>query len=484
MVEEEDTAPKVFISYSWTSEEHTERVLALAKDLRSAGVDAIIDKWDLKEGQESTAFMEKMVTDSGIKKVLIVSDKMYVEKSNSRSGGVGAEAQIISPNIFEKENQEKFAVVVFENDPDGRPFIPAYYTSRIFIDFTDNTEYSGKFEQLVRWIFNKPLHRRPALGKQPAYLQDDNREVTLSTSVAHRRAIDAVKNSKPYAISAAQEYFELFTSELSLFRLNPGFDPLSDEVSQNYESFLPYRDEALSLIKAIAYSTEDERYGDISHDFLERFLPYFVSQSNAVFREFDFDNFRFFAHELFLHIVNIFLSNRRVDLMDSLTGRPFYNPVSAERHGNGIESFTEFSVDESLLKHRSDSRGRNRRSPRADLLKERLSGTGVQIDRLIQADFVLFLRHRLHHNGRYYGWAPQLFHLINHWQSPFELFARAQSARELNRLLPLLGLNNREPLDALVKTFSENPDLAPRVGTWGRLQLASLIGYESLGTRP
>lgn len=43
-------------------------VIRLAEDLRENGIEVIFDKWDLKEGQHSHAFMEKMVTDPEIKK--------------------------------------------------------------------------------------------------------------------------------------------------------------------------------------------------------------------------------------------------------------------------------------------------------------------------------------------------------------------------------------------------------------------------------
>jgi len=54
-------APKVFISYSWSSPQHRQWVLDLATQLRENAVDVTIDKWDLKEGHDATAFMEQMV---------------------------------------------------------------------------------------------------------------------------------------------------------------------------------------------------------------------------------------------------------------------------------------------------------------------------------------------------------------------------------------------------------------------------------------
>ena len=55
--------PKLFISYSWTGPEHMDWVLRLATDLRANGVNAVLDKWHLREGQDAHSFMEQMVTD-------------------------------------------------------------------------------------------------------------------------------------------------------------------------------------------------------------------------------------------------------------------------------------------------------------------------------------------------------------------------------------------------------------------------------------
>ncbi len=39
--------PKAFISYCWSSPQHEQWVINLATELRQAGVDIILDKWDL-----------------------------------------------------------------------------------------------------------------------------------------------------------------------------------------------------------------------------------------------------------------------------------------------------------------------------------------------------------------------------------------------------------------------------------------------------
>jgi len=110
------TAPKLFISYSWSNTEHEQKVIDIASELRESGVDVILDKWDLKEGHDAVAFMEKMVTDQEIKKVAIICDKKYATKADGRSGGVGTETQIISREVYENQAQEKFVAVVCEKD--------------------------------------------------------------------------------------------------------------------------------------------------------------------------------------------------------------------------------------------------------------------------------------------------------------------------------------------------------------------------------
>ncbi len=116
------TAPKLFISYSWSNAEHEQRVVDLATELCESGVDVMLDKWDLKEGHDAVVFMEQMVTNPEIKKVAIIFDETYAMKADGRAGGVGTETQIISKEVYDNQAQEKFVVIVMEKDIYGKPF--------------------------------------------------------------------------------------------------------------------------------------------------------------------------------------------------------------------------------------------------------------------------------------------------------------------------------------------------------------------------
>ncbi|HFF4506338.1 TPA: SEFIR domain-containing protein, partial [Acinetobacter baumannii] len=69
--------PKIFISYSWSSPEHEQWVLDLAENLMQDGIDIALDKWELREGDDPIAFMESMVNDPSITKIIMIIDSKY-----------------------------------------------------------------------------------------------------------------------------------------------------------------------------------------------------------------------------------------------------------------------------------------------------------------------------------------------------------------------------------------------------------------------
>src|ERR1051326_4248455 len=77
-------APKAFISYSHDSPEHEQWVLRLASDLRSMGVDVVLDQWDLVPGQDVSMFMQRGIAEAD--RVVLVCSSRYVSKSDAGIG--------------------------------------------------------------------------------------------------------------------------------------------------------------------------------------------------------------------------------------------------------------------------------------------------------------------------------------------------------------------------------------------------------------
>src|SRR4051812_46763754 len=106
-------APSVFISYSHDSHGHRAWVLRLAADLRTHGIDASFDQWDLSPGQDIAAFMERGVSNSD--RILMVCSSTYVQKADAGSGGVGYERLIVTGELVTSIDTKKFLPLIRNN---------------------------------------------------------------------------------------------------------------------------------------------------------------------------------------------------------------------------------------------------------------------------------------------------------------------------------------------------------------------------------
>lgn len=481
-----DDSPKLFISYSWSSPEHEQWVLQLATELRENGVDVILDKWDLREGHDAYAFMERMVNDSQIRKVVLVCDEVYARKADGRSGGVGTEAQIITPEIYAKQDQDKFVAVVAQKDENNNPYVPIYYKSRIHIDLSDPDRYATNFEQLLRWVYGKPVYIKPELGKKPAFL-DESVAVNLGTSTQFRRAIDAIRNGKSYTRGAVTDYFEAMVENLERFRLSAGTAELDDLVVESIEQFLPYRNEAVELFAALAQYQDLSDTPQLLHRFFERLIPYMHRPIHIAgpFHDGYFDNFRFVVHELFLYAISSLLKYESFDAVGHLLRTPYY--AAFPDRGTSIPSFVEIQEHLRSFEWRNKRLGLRRLSLRADLLKQRAESFGFDFKQLMQADFVLYLRGCLDAartgEGYSYWWPESLVYVRFGSREVFEVFLRAQSKRYFDQLSRAFDVSGKQDFDSLVRLLQERPQMIP--GWQGeRFHPAVLMGYDKLATTP
>lgn len=165
--------PKIFISYAWTSQEYQEKVIRFAQRLRENGIDVVADFWDLNPGNSLFAFMESMVTDPTIDKVLVLCNKIYADKAAAYTGGVGTETQIIGPHIYNQVRQEKFIPIILEREELDTEYIPVHMNVLIYMDL--DREFEKGFEELLRLLYNKLLLRKPELGTAPSYLFEEKK---------------------------------------------------------------------------------------------------------------------------------------------------------------------------------------------------------------------------------------------------------------------------------------------------------------------
>ncbi|MEJ1407199.1 MAG: TIR domain-containing protein [Candidatus Sedimenticola sp. (ex Thyasira tokunagai)] len=476
-------APKLFISYSWSNAPHEQWVVELATSLRESGVDVILDKWDLKEGHDAYAFMEKMVNDQEIEKVAIISDQVYAEKADGRHGGVGTETQIISKEVYDNQEQDKFVAVVSEKDDVGKPCLPTYYKSRIYIDLSEPDTYADNYEKLLRWVFNKPLYEKPELGKTPAFLSGDN-SVSLGTTASFKRAVDAIRNAKTSAPGALDEFFEVFTGNLERFRIKKTEEEHDELIVKNIEEFVPYRNEAEQIFVTIAqYAPSEENIVKL-HRFLERLIPYMNRPPDVTqYTDWDFDNYKFIVHELFLYAFSILVKYERFEQANYLLQNQYYVSGNSDYGRDVMVDFTVFREHLRSLEHRSQRLELRRLSLRADLLEERSKSSGLEFRYLMQGDFILFMRAEVEDEDGYSGWWPETLLYLFRFHSAFEIFARAISRKYFDKLKCLLSIDKKEDLNELLEGYRSSKRRLPR---WemNSINPTGLLGYEQLATKP
>ncbi len=475
--------PKLFISYSWSSPDHQQYVIDLATLICESGVEVILDKWDLKEGHDAYAFMEKMVTDSEIQKVAIISDRIYSEKADERSGGVGTETQIISKEVYDNQKQDKFVAIVTEKDGNGKAFLPTYYKSRIYIDLSEPDTYEENFERLIRWIFDKPLYVKPVIGNPPPYISTDTK-VSLGTTACFKRTIDALKNDKPTVLGNLEEYFETFSNNLELFRIKEVEGEFDEAVIENINNFLPYRNEFIQLLITISqYCTDDDEECILKiHRFFESVIHYLDHpQSVQQWQERDFDNFKFIIHELFLYAIAILLRYERFKHVSMLINQNYYKPENSDYGRDVIQTFTIFRNALTSIDRRNQRLNLRRLSLHADLLKERCKNILIDFKYLMQADFILFINADLKITEKYSRWWPITLIYLGHFNSPFEIFARSISKKYFEKIKCIFDILSPNDLDTLLDNYKNNDRLLPM---WEARSFNPwiLLNYEKLCT--
>jgi hypothetical protein len=166
--------PKVFISYSHDTLEHKKWVLDLAVRMRNNGIDAIIDQWELKPGDDLPHFMETHLASSD--SVIMICSEKYVEKANLGKGGVGYEKMIITSNLMTNIDVNKIIPIIKQTSTN---VVPTFLKTKLYIDFSKIDDYEFSFDELIRTIHKSPLYKKPKIGNNPFKEIDEKIELKV-----------------------------------------------------------------------------------------------------------------------------------------------------------------------------------------------------------------------------------------------------------------------------------------------------------------
>lgn len=158
--------PRVFISYTGEDLENRKWVKKFVCKLRQSGVNARVDMYHLKLGNDLPQWMtnELIMAD----KVLLICDKYYVKKADSRKGGVGWETMIIQGDMMIHSQTNKYICIIREKNIDEG--IPLYAKTKFSLQWTRTEISEEDFHELLYYLFDIDIE--PELGEIPNDILD------------------------------------------------------------------------------------------------------------------------------------------------------------------------------------------------------------------------------------------------------------------------------------------------------------------------
>jgi hypothetical protein len=148
---------KVFVSYKWEDKAHKDWVQQFTADLRSHGIDALLDEWEVRYGDSFTDYMTSAINNSDV--VLFIMTPMSVDAAEAPSGKGGAlkfEVQLATARRIAGEN---FRLIGVLRKGDK---IAAHVRDFRYVDFRDDQKYYEALVSLVNDLLG--LGNKPPLG--------------------------------------------------------------------------------------------------------------------------------------------------------------------------------------------------------------------------------------------------------------------------------------------------------------------------------
>lgn len=316
---------KVFVSYAWDTEAKNQWVIDLASELRNDGINVVLDRFELEPGSDVYKFMESSISDESITHIMLICDRKYAEKSNSRKGGTGVESSVISPALHQELKNKKFIPIVREVDATGLAYLPTYLNSRIFLDFSDVGKSAENYLDLKREILGLPEFKKPPIGKLnlQGLLEEDN--IHFST---RKYAIQIEKFSKdsPHLVNGTyKELLNHAREDLDKIKKFTELETLVDAgkiVHQQILDSTQIRDDIIDSLKYAFRNASNINFEE-TQDFLsdirnKRF------DNNGIFYDWWGEYNSFFVMEIFIYMTALSLKYKNYEFLANLVNSSYF----------------------------------------------------------------------------------------------------------------------------------------------------------------
>lgn len=440
------------------------------------------DQWDFKKGNSLSKNMEDLLKSDEIDNILIICDELYADKANGRHGGVGTETLIISPEVYADAKQEMVIPIVWERDDDGKAFLPIYLEDRDYIDLSNDDIFDEQYQELVLQIFGKAKHKRPELGKTPAFVLDDA-PIFQTSKFNLRRFTGKLNSSNIERVSS--EFLEMFMDDLNLIPSNihtKDYLDTSRELVSDIEKYDLIREFFIQFIDKITKMPEVELVVDSLIDFFVD-LEFLGSSLCREGQRADKLFYSFVLMELFLYSVTLGLKNKQYEFVRRLIHSPYY----FKDLDNEPKFFVKFNFNRDLNNvlnyYVNTLQQKSKVSPIGEMLVERLP-SAIKNDMLVDADLICFYVTLIYYKEFDDVWLPYTYpykrseHVdLIRKLSKKSHFDRVKCIFEVNTISEMKNIFNSVKHETYAKyRFSNSLDCP--------LPIYESINYENIGKYP
>lgn len=470
---------KVFISYSWAVQE---QVIELAERLIANGVEVILDVYDLKDGNDKYAFMEQSVNDPTVDHVLIVCDKTYTEKANNRTGGVGDETVIITPEIYGNTAQKKFIPVILEKDEYGKAYCPAYIKSRIYIDLSNETSYESEYEKLLRDIYNKPKFRKPALGKRPEWLENESVDLSairdLIKQVRGYTGSNQVKAD--FLLRKATDEFVVAAKQYVV----PQDKPLEEAFLMIIDQEKGFRDLFIDYCEALIYSGLS-LVDTVAPLFEKLYNELHDAKGKGSYRDSDSDLINFIIWELFIDTTALLLHYERYSDIHALLVRPYF--LRCDYFNETVDAYgyyrfrTYSNTIEEVCKPKSSNP--NRFTMAGDMIIGREKKPVLTKETISNADILLYQLGTVLNIPTSGGWRDYWFPTTYVYHPQKQLvWQKLKSKSHCQKIAAIFGIESIDQIKELIKESITDRNMSYNYAFECAPGILSSISLDEIGT--
>lgn len=149
--------PRLFVSYKWESDQHIAWVKRLATDLRTLGIDAILDQWEIRLGDSLTTYMATKIG-SADAVLFIVTPGLVAsfDADQFKGGSVQFEMQM---SIARRLHGDTIRLIAAYR---AGTALPTALQDNLYIDFREDHRYEESLARITNDLLGKVS--KPALG--------------------------------------------------------------------------------------------------------------------------------------------------------------------------------------------------------------------------------------------------------------------------------------------------------------------------------